>query len=650
MMNIMMMKARAERKERRARVSTNFSFYSGNHGILSSPIHSGSKKNIDKKLKHSSDAYDDDWWTSHDEEDMDAFDSMSDVPTVAPMISGESSVFPSSSASPSASSSPSIEASSSPSQNTISVQQALLRAEEQGGHVGITTPMEYTAPPRADVVTLRLSDSDVARQSNSAGTGPQFGVPSVERELFPDPVFLKAHSSVYLQQYDGELFAETTEFLTPCLERAYPEHLQAYKLSVDYNEGPDVSDVGLIITHMNIQVVLSVLTDSITELRSMTHEGATEALRTCFDGPQLYQYLGALRMGDVEINEIAFLEDDFRAPVFANNQPISASVESNGQPSGTSNIDTEPKKSRAGLVISLCFGMVAVGAVAFAHQQGKLSGADFSTDRLKRTGSALRNKIKNLNIRKRAKEATESVQENMSHSFGSSGDAGSTSDGSKSRERSWSGSFRRHPEGGVRPAALSKKGAKSSDYIKSPSMGDEYSFSVGDDYNVPVEYDFQATPVSTMYQGKPAVGQQESPITVDEFSMPEDYNTVNEEISLYSRNMSIAAGYTSSSNAGYTSSSKSSGPSQTIRRPVVPRRDSASATSSSLPEPTPASSAASSPKNKYADEWSYNSYATSSPAATSREASEDGSTPSYRHWESSPKDSPGTRLAMPRLS
>jgi hypothetical protein len=130
----------------------------------------------------------------------------------------------------------------------------------------------------------------------------------------------------------------------------------------------------------------------------------------------------------------------------------------------------------------------------------------------------------------------------------------------KHRERTWSGTFRRFPTGGIKPAAIQKKGAVSSDYLSTSSSGahssskshlksvndsttvhDDYSFSViGGDYNVGGDYGLSPrTPnrrSGTAAKGSPTAGG--SPSGREEFSLPETYDDSihsREEASLYSK-------------------------------------------------------------------------------------------------------------------
>lgn len=537
-----------------------------------------------------------------------------------------------------------------------------------GDSIVVTTrsgsnPASVTLP--SDIQTVQAME-EVAEESLGPAT---IGAPKVQRELFPDPVQLKAHSSVHLQEHDPEFFAETSSFLTPCLQQAYEGSLQAYKLTVDYSDGPDASAHGVIITHMEIHTVISVVTDTIEELKSITHDSATKVLHNCFDGGKLYQYLGSLRREGVEINEIEFQDRPFKSPIFGNGEPVG--IISNG---GRSSPISEPKKSRAGLITTLTIGMVVVGVVLLAHRRGKLPAVHIPTDRIGHLAKSIRNPFKGEKVGRMSR----AFRDRFYSSFNSSDQAvvaglsdssqSSNNDSSgaeyKPRERSWSGSLRRYPEGGVRPAALQKQPARSSDYLRSPmpSPRTDVSHSVAGDYNVPEEYDFQATPVSSAYSSallpKRALSTTSSK-SVEEFSMPEDYNTVHEDMSLYSRNTNMLGGRAGGAYPPVrTPTSRASRAEDVYSRQSTSPQRMMGLNNNSLLSPAESKSAASSyyegssqTKEPYIDEWSVASFQTSSPpgAAPAAGATE-ALSPPYRHWNEKPKDSPGSRLAMPRLS
>lgn len=614
-----------------------------------------SKKKIDKKLKApGTDTYDDDDWMNGDQYDDSIYEddywNTDDFWATAAPSPATTSLTPE-------------------TRVKQSTKQATStgRAHPRVGFVGSSTTQSPTLSPSstAELFSSRMDfqgnhDSVITTEATSenelfqteSGTMvtqveeastqtelPMLSAPRVERELFPQPVQLKAHSSIHLQQHDPEFFAETTNLLTPCLKRAYTDHLQAYKLTVEYSDGPDASYAGVIITHMNIRVIISVVTDTIDALKLLTHDSASKVVHECFDGPLMYQYLGALRRQGVEINEIEFQDRPFRSPLFGNTEP--SKVVSNG---GNSSSMEEPKESRSGLIATFVVGLVVVGAVLFAHRRGKIPTIQFPSDRLGRFHSTMRAKFGN----KKMGQLSQSIREKLVMSFSSSDESsrtsgdemGSGSNQTSTRVRTWSGSFRRHPPGGVKPAALQKKPAFSKDFLKSP-RSDDHSFSVGDDYNVPDEYDFQATPMSEMYGGRNIKAAKEPISPGDEFSMPDDYNTVVEDVSTYSKNTSILSGVQTGQPRHLQLNSL--GQVASVRGQTRKHIPFVSPTRST---PSSAEDLLSPKDHAYLDEWSMNSFTTSSPHATSSA----DVTPPYRHWNDKPKGSPGSKLAMPKLS
>ena len=470
-----------------------------------------------------------------------------------------------------------------------------------------------------------------------------FTAPLVQRELFPDVVQLKAHSSINLKQDSQAIFTQTTKFLTPCLQNAFTNNLHAYKATVEYSNGPDTSNLGVVVTYMNVNVVISVATDTIKELRSLNNKGATKAVHDCFAGPNMYQYLGSLRRQGVQVNEVAFIDTPFKSPIFANSQATNAVKSSQGNSPGRS----QGKKSHVGLITSLMVGMVVIGAVFLAYRRRGFPSVQIPTDRLGHLSSSIRNSLTKDKIGRLSRSIRRKLpylgQNSDEHgSSTNSEDIGSSSQ-SGTRERTWSGSFRRHPPGSIKPAALQKKPASSKDYLKSP-RSDDNSFSISGDYNVPDEYDFQATPMSQMYGGRQSM-QQESPSSgEDEFSMPEDYNTVHEDMSLYSKNASVLYG------SGFPGEMMSTpGGRSSVRAPrhssgILPNSFVASPT---LSAPSSTSDLRSPKDASILNQWSMNSFTTSSPATTTDSPEEPSP---YRHWDDRPRGSPASKLAMPRLS
>jgi hypothetical protein len=520
------------------------------------------------------------------------------------------------------------------------------RAHPRVGFAGRpeTSSSTSSSPFPPDLLSSRMGSSGQTNETFTTETAtpivqPVIGFPRIERELFPKPVQLKAHSSISLQENQQAVFTETTNIVTTCLKKSYSDHLQAYKMTVEYSDGPDVSYAGVVITEVTINIVISVKTETIEDLKLLTHDSASNIVHECFDGPPMYQLLGALRRDGVQVNEIVFVDKPFRSPIFGSSD--ASRIISNGD---TSSSETKSKNNQGALIATLTIGMFVVGSVMYAYRKGKLSNLPIKVDKLRSLSAPIRKRFNGQKLR----SLSESMRVKLSQSFTSSdqGSRGSSDqDGSNqsgTRARTWSGSFRRYPTGGVRPAALQKKPAFSKDFLKSPRSDDQsYTVSVGGDYDVPYEYDFQATPMSQMYGGRQKMlstpgRSPESP--GEEFSMPEDYNTVAEDASLYSRNPSVMGG-------AHRPQRHLGGRPMAIPGREQPRKAN--------PFLSPTMSAPSSsddmmsPKDQpYLDEWSMNSFTTSSPNAT--EAT--NPSPPYRHWNEKPRGSPGSKLAMPKLS
>lgn len=526
--------------------------------------------------------------------------------------------------------------------------------------------------------------------------------PKVQLELFPQTLELKAHSSVNLREHDPEFFAETTNFLTPCLQIAYHEQLQAYKLTVDYTEGPDASDIGVVITHIDIHVIVSLVADTIGALKSWTNDHASQVIVECFDGPHLNQFLGTLRREGVEINEIEFKDRPFKSPIFS--RTTSAPI-----------VPEEPKKNRTGLIAVLIVLFLAIGAVFLAHRRGKLSDVDLPALRIGHFVKSIRDRLQlgdtMDSMRQRIYHSSSSSQGSRSDDQGmvsgissseisSIGSVGGGSHRTSPRERTWSDSFRRYPPSGIRPAALQKKPAYSIDYLATPRS--QYSYSVQGDFNVPAEYEFQGTPVSSMsavhVRNRPNLGVSDaskasaSSRTEDAYGLQEDNATASEEISLYSRRTNGTGVQGHNRYPAHPNISPSASQLTFSSRISTPAHPTDMGTNSNHPNgnamvglATPTSSVRMNDQSRY-DEWSVASFLTSSPpgaprgngetpvflgqvgsgggngmteskllpssSTSSSESSSSSPPPPYRDWndpKSTRKDSLGSRLAMPKL-
>ncbi|KAL3905234.1 MAG: hypothetical protein SGILL_009757, partial [Bacillariaceae sp.] len=357
--------------------------------------------------------------------------------------------------------------------------------------------------------SLQLPKQDFLPQMDYDGPPMRFKFPfpTIEHRVYSGPVLLKAHSATDLSELDPEIFAVLQSVLTPYLQDVVGTTLKAYTLEVDYTPGDDKVASGTIVTNLQVTVTLKVVSDSITSLTAIDHTQVSEWIHDFFAGPDLDTFLVALQENNINVREIVFIDQEFKAggQVIAGISGGSGSGNGGKKPSNTQN--SGGGGNTAVIVITVC--TLAVGAVLFLHFTGRLPSKDQmhtfgenSKERMHAFGHTLKDK---LHRNDRDDDVGDPLEDLQSDEEG----------GSKQRERTWSGTFRRYPEGGIRPAAIQKKPAMSQDYLgdssskgssasSSSSSGppvtrkdwkkaqksevsavyDDYSFSVGGDFGI----------------------------------------------------------------------------------------------------------------------------------------------------------------------
>jgi hypothetical protein len=465
--------------------------------------------------------------------------------------------------------------------------------------------------------------------------GIPFNFPTIERTLFPGPVHLKAHSSVDLGEKETEIFEILQFVLTPYFRQTVGPILKKYNLEVEYSPGPDTSNLGVIVTNIDLTCTMVIESASKADLEDISHEIAKGWIQDFFDGPELFGLLGDLRQNGVDVNEIVFLEDEFQSGLFSGNAV--AAVTTTGSQNGLSSVQTD-SKNRVGLFAALFVGVFVVSTILFVHFRGRSSREAMGSIRGSLSSDS---------------ESRSSAPESKS---------GAPEEAFETRQRTWSGSFRRHPPGGIRPAAIQTHPAFSRNFLKgrqeqgsSPSENpdhtltfhDDQSFSIaGGDYNVPEEYDFKASPIPEA-QSPNGSSQRQNGLHDEEFSMPDDYNTVNDEFSLYSQSVkgnrrklrtSRSRPSPGANPFDYGSPSQRRGGGQPSLSPF------GSPAGSSRPSPQAIALQMASPASgPFIDEWSVDSYSTESPGSKKTPVP-------YRDWHDAPSPNQRSQLDMPPLS
>lgn len=298
------------------------------------------------------------------------------------------------------------------------------------------------APNRIQTKQFQMSSKEFLPQIDyvvASSTEFQFNFPKVQHRLYSGPVLLKAHSAVDLSEMDPEIFAVLQSVLTPYVQTTAGSTLHSYTLEVDYSPANDQVAQGMVVTNLEVTVTLKLVSDSIESLKAMNHTQASQWIRDFFSGPELYQFITALGKNNIPVNEIVFLEQEFKTPLNTDGQVIAAISGDGGGNSHPPN--TTPSSSgnnnNGGVVIGITLATLAVGAVLFLHFSGRLP----SKSQFHRFGRSVRDSLSN---------GTRSFQDEDGHDdFDSKvalADIQNVEEGGKKqRDRTWSGTFRRCP-------------------------------------------------------------------------------------------------------------------------------------------------------------------------------------------------------------
>lgn len=564
----------------------------------------------------------------------------------------------------------------------------------------------------------RPQDFNVDEIASGLADGPVFLFPTIEHVLYAQPVLLKAHSSFDLSETDPEIFAILQAAMTPYLQTLVGHTLQAYTLEVDYSPGHEGAADDVIVTNLRVMCTLKVVSDSLKSLTMITHQQVGEWMHDFFAGEEALQLLDELRRNNINVNEIVFADQDFKSPVVDEINGEGGSSSSSSSP----NDNDDGKSGNAGVVIGVTMAIIFVGLVLYLHFTGRLP----SKERLGELGSSLRDSLSSgsRSGSHRSESTRPFVDEDGLNKEGRGGrgrriwaatigrlysflsgngnydNSGDDDDEEGGRRRrTFSGTFRRFPTGGLRPAAIQKRPAQSKDYLKnadhndsndtskssisqppsssssesggdvgaghegnrkpfSSAMGggsvantmDDYSFSchkdrMGEDYDVDGDYGPSGSPRSPTCQTSSGRLPTRYRDHGDEFSMPDDYDTVTDDhqsvYSRWSQSVMTLSSFMPRPN-GQRNSSRTK-PSSSVRTGGGGSNPNASPASS--PRRVTPSDIAS--PNEYGgprgggaagDEWSLDSFTTGSPSARRPQQA------LYREWgddstPSSPRNS-----------
>eukprot|EP00536_Pseudo-nitzschia_multiseries_P005726 jgi/Psemu1/285981/fgenesh1_pg.112_\ len=285
----------------------------------------------------------------------------------------------------------------------------------------------------------------------------QLKFPTIQHMVFSGPVHLKAHSSIDLVSMDPEIFAVLQSVLTPYLQKTMGPTLHAYTLEVNYTPSHDKSlDADTVETLMEVKCAFKVISDSVESFNRIDHVQASRWIHDFFEGPEIYRLLTALRSDNIPISDIFFVNQDFQI------SPIV--TEANGKmATGAAPASKNTKKSSGGAMVGITLSVLLVGMIFFMHYTGRLpskaQAGEFSLtacDSIAKRGAMARE-----SIAKHGKLARKSIAKH----FPRSGEEKKGNGVKGGRRRTFSGTFRRHPTGGIRKAALQKTPARSDQYL-----------------------------------------------------------------------------------------------------------------------------------------------------------------------------------------
>jgi len=340
--------------------------------------------------------------------------------------------------------------------------------------------------------------------------------------------------------------------------------LNAYNLEIDYSLAHDKSVRSSdVVTSMEVTCAFKVVSDSVESFKKTDHDQAYWWIHDFFVGPEKNKLVEALGAENIPVNEITFVGQELFS---GQESSLKKNVaEANSQSFGkifVSKKSSNEKSSGGTALLAISLSVIAVGSFFLLHFTGRLP----SKATIKQGGRNVRNSIK---------EGSVSVRDSMKHRMPSM-KLGKKKRGDKKggqKRRTFSGTFRRHPEGGIRKAAIQKKPAKSEEYLsdsaseaasilssgyEDPMDDDDYTFSnYGKDYGAP------ATP--SRHSSIPRTPRRND----EEFSMPDDYDSNHEtRINTLLKKIETTAAY-------LTSPGKSNHSQGSIKSPIpsgAPRR------------------------------------------------------------------------------
>ena len=464
----------------------------------------------------------------------------------------------------------------------------------------------------------------MAIMSNKLGKF-RFNFPTIQHTVYSGPINLKAHSSIDLSAMDPEIFDVVQSILTPYLQLTIGDPLNAYNLEIDYAPRYDESVGDDVVTLMEVKCTFKVVSDSIESFLNTNHDEARLWIKDFFTGPSGYnvkKLIESLQSNNIPVDDIVFVNEKFDM----GNTVSQANSQSFGNtPSSLNKTGENSRRGISGIaMVCVTLSVLFVGILFFMHSTGRLPSkteiGEFSLN--------TRDSVKHHSI-----NARDSIRKCMPTSIqlGKKRKGGDDSEGGGRRRRTFSGTFRRFPTGGLQKAAIQKKGAKSEQYIGDSestshklSKFEDYSFShYGGDYGPSTPSRQSSIPPMTPMSRR----------SVDEFGMPDTYDSLHDKSRSDRESLLGRVGKT----ASYLMSPKQK--SNYSTKSPVPSRASRRVTAADIASPDDV------------DNWSIDSYESSEKSSASDDLL-------YRGWNESgpemrrpiPSDPPASRrekLSLP---
>jgi hypothetical protein len=484
-------------------------------------------------------------------------------------------------------------------------------------------------------------------QPNPVTGNYQFSFPTIQHMVFSGPVHLKAHSSMDLSEMDPEIFGVLQSLLTPYFQKMMGPTLHAYTLEVDYSPGNDKNaGKGIIVTNLEVKCAFKVISDTVESFKLTDHKQASRWIHDFFKGPEIYKFMESLRANNIIVNDIAFIDQEFQIGAPGTTTTIaeanSQTMSSGGGGSSSSPVNKN-KSGPGGAMVGVTLSVLAVAMFLFMHYTGRLpSKAQIGSYSLSARDTVLKYVPTGSAIKKSESNKLNKIRFNDDEEDG----------GGAGRRRTFSGTFRRFPTGGLQKAAIQKKPATSDQYLGGDSASNKSSKSastsssssnggvdpatlcqksksfetaVFDDYSFSnVEGDYGPTTPSRRTQiSSPSRRTMTS--NGDEFSMPDEDDTVHEDQTTFyskvAKNVNHAANLMSPGNSSHNS-----------QRSPIPSSAPRRVTASDIASPNEV------------DAWSIRSYQTTSPSHH----------PLHREWNDTGAESitpsPRRKLSIPRFT